>query len=176
MVFNEIVSALAEEFGEEVLISVNEAAVQPFIETGVEDLSRVCRFLFEDQRLYFDYLACITGIDNGPEKGTVEVIYHLNSIPLGHSLILKVLTDRRTGAEDLPAVPTVSDIWRTADWHEREIYDLIGIRFEGHPDLRRILLPADWEGFPLRKDYQEQEYYHGIRVRYENRDDPGLQE
>jgi len=103
----------------------------------------------------------LTGLDNGVEKSTMEVLYHLYSIPYNHNIVMKVETDRGN-----PIVDTVSSVWRTADWHEREAYDMFGIKFNNHPDLRRILLPADWEGFPLRKDYQEQEYYHGIKVKY----------
>src|SRR5690606_639093 len=105
--------------------------------------------------------------DNGPEAGTLEVVYHLYSIPYEHSLVLKVTVPRNQPDEPLPTIPSVTHIWRTADWHEREIFDLIGINFEGHSDLRRILLPADWTGHPLRKDYQNLEYYHDIRVPYE---------
>lgn len=175
MRFSEIVSSLAGEFGEEILVAADEAAVQPYIEVPAGEIASVCRFLFETPELFFDFLACMTGVDNGPEKGTMEVIYHMNSIPLGHSLVIKVTVERLPGPDELPKVPTVSDIWRTADWHEREIYDLFGIGFEGHPDMRRILMPADWEGFPLRKDYREQLYYHGIKVAYEDREDPGLE-
>lgn len=176
MLFNEIVSEINGALGDGLVIAANEAVVQPYVEISPIDLPQVCRFLFESPALYFDYLACITGIDNGPAAGTMDVLYHLNSIPFGHSFIIKIVTGRQGPDGALPAVPTVSDIWRTADWHEREIYDLLGIDFQGHPDLRRILLPADWEGFPLRKDYQAQEYYHGIRVRYEDREDPGESE
>lgn len=174
--FSELISMIAENLGEEVVVNTDEAAPQPFFEVYAADVAMVCRFLFENPALYFDYLACITGIDNGPEKGTLEVIYHLNSIPFGHQVVLKTTIEREPEQGGLPVVPTVSDIWRTADWHEREIFDLLGIHFEGHPDMRRILLPADWEGYPLRKDYKEQEYYHGIRVQYEDREDPGKQE
>jgi len=173
MHFGEIVSTLLGKYGEEILIAINEEAIQPYVEVPASKIDSVCRFLFEAPGLYFDFLACITGIDNGPQIGTMEVIYHLNSIPLGHSFVIKVTLERGELVDELPQVPTVSDIWRTADWHEREIYDLFGIVFEGHPDMRRILMPADWEGFPLRKDYQEQLYYHGIKVAYEDRDDPG---
>ena len=80
--------------------------------------------------------------------------------------MLKVEVARNTEEGKLPQVPSVSSIWKTADWHEREAFDLVGIEFTNHPDLRRILLPSDWEGYPLRKDYKEQEEYHGIKVKY----------
>ena len=172
MGFEEIVALLGRSAGEENIILADPAAIQPFVEVKAEAIPKICRILFEHPDLYFDFLACITGIDNGPEKGTMEVIYNLTSIPYGHNLMLKTTVKRNAEGEDLPVVPSVTSIWRTADWHEREIFDLLGIRFEGHPDMRRILLPEDWEGHPLRKDYQEQEYYHGIRVKYEDRGDP----
>ncbi|MEJ2005256.1 MAG: NADH-quinone oxidoreductase subunit C [Cyclobacteriaceae bacterium] len=125
------------------------------------ELHEFMKKLYETEGLYFDMLSCISGIDNGPEAGTMEVIYNLTSIPYEHHLMVKVEVSRES-----PSVPTVCDIWRTAEWLERETFDLLGIRFEGHPDLRRILLPADWKGYPLRKDYTHEEYYHGIRIAY----------
>lgn len=110
---------------------------------------------------YFDQLSCVTGIDNGPDAKTMEVIYHLYSIPFNRSLALKVILPR-----DNPRVPTLSSIWKSANWLERETYDMYGIIFEDHPDLRRILMPADWEGFPLRKDYKEQDTYREVQVKY----------
>ena len=88
---------------------------------------------------------------------TIEVIYHLHSQTHDRKLALKVKLDRAD-----PRVPTVEPVWRMADWYERECYDLLGVVFEGHPDLRRILLPFDWEGHPLRKDYVAPETYRGI--------------
>jgi len=90
------------------------------------------------------------------------LVYNLFSMKHRHKIALRVDLPR-----DNPRVPSVESVWRTADWHEREAYDLFGIHFEGHPDLRRILCPDDWEGYPLRKDYVVQEYYHGIRVPYQ---------
>jgi NADH-quinone oxidoreductase subunit C len=107
-------------------------------------------------------LSCITAIDLGPDAGQMEVIYTLYSIPFHVTLHLRVTLDR-----DKPEVLSLSSIWKTADWHEREAYDFFGIQFIGHPNLTRILLPADWVGHPLRKDYVEQERYHGIKVKYE---------
>ena len=129
-----------------------------------EQLLSVCRILHEHPDLYFDRLACITAIDNGPEEGTMDVIYNLSSIPFSTQLTLKVIIHRSD--DPLPELPTVTSIWRTANWHEREIYDLMGINFTGHPDMRRLFLPTDWEGHPLRKDYKNIETYHGIKVEY----------
>lgn len=141
---------------------------QPVLVVPAESVQDICRFLHEDERLYFDYLACITAIDNGAGLATMELIYNLTSIPYGHDLTIKTVFPRNLPDAPLPSVPTVSNIWRTADWHEREAFDLMGIHFEGHPDLRRILLPEDWNGHPLRRDYQVQDRYHGIYVRYED--------
>ena len=89
----------------------------------------------------------------------MTVVYHLGSSSYKHKIALKVEVGR-----DEPKVPTVERVWRIANWHERETYDMYGIVFEGHSDLRRILCPDDWEGYPLRKDYQVQEFYRGIKV------------
>ena len=121
----------------------------------------MCDLLLSNDQTYFDSLSCLTGIDNGEEEGTMEVVYHLYSIPYDLHLTLSVEVDRKE-----PSVDSVTDIWGGANWHEREAFDLLGIQFNHHPDLRRILLPNDWEGFPLRKDYSEQETYHDIKVKY----------
>jgi NADH-quinone oxidoreductase subunit C len=172
MNFEDIVALLSEQFGEEVILGTTQNTLQSSITVDPLSIAKVCRFLFEDERLYFDFLACITAIDNGVQAATMEVIYNLTSIPYGRDLTLKIIFPRNQPGDPLPVIPTVSSIWKTADWHEREAYDLLGIDFLGHPDLRRILLPADWEGYPLRKDYTVQEVYHGIRVNYEDRDRP----
>lgn len=124
-------------------------------------LVQVGQLLLSSPQTYFDQLSCVTGIDNGVEAKTMEVIYHLYSIPNNLSLALKVILPR-----EHPVVPTLSSVWRSANWMERETYDMYGIVFEGHPDLRRILMPADWEGYPLRKDYSEQDKYREVQVKY----------
>lgn len=131
-----------------------------------KDLLAICDFLWRNPACYFDQLSCLTAIDNGPEKGTLELIYTLYSIPHHQTLHLKVVLPRLLEDNQLPVVSSLVSIWKTADWHEREAFDLVGVHFEGHPDLRRILLPEDWKGHPLRKDYVEQEKYHGIQVKY----------
>lgn len=133
----------------------------PAIVINGADIRNVCRFLQESSSVYFDMLSCLTAVDNGPAADTMEVIYSLYSIPFNHHLTLKVTVSRKD-----PNIDSVSMIWKTANWHEREAFDMFGIRFNGHPDLRRILLPADWEGYPLRKDYKHQEYYRDVRVEY----------
>ena len=120
-----------------------------------------CKFLCETEGLYFDQLSNVTGIDNGPQANTMEVIYHVYSIPFNHSLALKVVLPREN-----PEVDSLSGIWKSANWLEREVYDMFGIRFNNHPDLRRILMPNDWVGYPLRKDYQQEDIYHEVKIAY----------
>jgi NADH-quinone oxidoreductase subunit C len=117
-----------------------------------EDIVRICRFLHDDPDLQYDFLSDLTGVDRlGLGEGPrFEVVYHLYSIPHRWRVRLKVRV-----AEDA-AVPSVTSVWETANWHEREVYDMFGIPFEGHPDLRRIILPEDFEGHPLRKDFPVQ--------------------
>lgn len=160
-----ILKVLIDKLGEEVVVA-SSASPQLNLEVDARNIREVCKELYTNEQTYFDYLNCITGIDNGEKVGTMEVIYNLTSIPFERQLMLKVTIPREGEEGQLPQIPTISDIWRTANWHERETYDLLGIEFTGHPDMRRILLPQDWEGHPLRKDYEHQEKYHGIRVEY----------
>ena len=113
-----------------------------------EHLRPLAEFLAGDPELAFTFLSDITGVDRFPTEPRFELNYHLLSITRRDSLRLRV---RLSG--ESPVIETVEPVWPTANWHEREIFDLFGIRFEGHPDLRRILMPDDWEGYPLRKDY-----------------------
>ncbi|MBI5287216.1 MAG: NADH-quinone oxidoreductase subunit C [Deltaproteobacteria bacterium] len=112
-----------------------------------DTLLDLCRFLKEDPELNFNFLVDVCGVDYLPQPPRFEVVYHFYSIPKKHRLRIKVRT------EDGETVPSVTSIWKAANWVEREAYDMFGIVFEGHPDLRRIYMPQDWEGFPLRKDY-----------------------
>ena len=114
-----------------------------------EHIVDVCAFLKTAPGLEFNLLADLCGVDRGAEEEPrFEVNYHLFSTTKYHRLRLKVLLN-----EDDAKVSTVTRIWRTANWHERETYDLFGVIFDGHPDLRRILLPDEWEGHALRKDF-----------------------
>jgi NADH-quinone oxidoreductase subunit C len=164
--FQDIKAILIGQFGESIVEQENISGMQPSLRVPAEKMAEVCLFLRDSDQTYFDYLSCLTAIDNGPEARTMELFYNLYSIPYHLSFTLQLLIPRNQPGEPLPTVPTVSQVWPTANWHEREAYDLMGIHFSGHPDLRRLLLPADWEGHPLRQDYQLQAYYHGIQVKY----------
>lgn len=118
-----------------------------------EHLRRASEYLVAEPSLRFSFLSDITTVDRFPIEPRFEVNYHLLSIEHRMRLRLKL---RLAGSD--PVVPSVTAIWPTANWHERENFDLFGIRFEGHPDLTRILLPDDWEGYPLRKDYPVEGY------------------
>ena len=114
-----------------------------------EQIVALCSYLKTAPDAHFDFLADLCGVDRGvEEEPRFEVNYHLFSTTKFHRLRLKVLVN-----EDDARVPTVTGVWRTANWHERETFDLMGVVFEGHPDLRRILLPEDWQGHALRKDF-----------------------
>lgn len=162
MTLPEISALLTGAFGPGLVTEEETTGLMPWLVVDASRIAEIARFLHDHPMTYFDSLSCLTAIDNGPAAQTLEVAYNLYSIPYECPLCLKVRVSREQGAE----IPSVSGIWKTADWHEREAFDLFGIRFSGHPDLRRILLPEDWEGHPLRKDYDEQDRYHGIQVRY----------
>jgi NADH-quinone oxidoreductase subunit C len=140
---------------------IDETASPKAIKISKDDLVNVMDTLYRDETTYFDMLSCVSGIDNGEQAATMEVVYNLYSIPFNHHLMIKVLLPR-----EKPEIESISHIWKTANWQEREIFDMYGIHFKNHPDLRRILMPADWDGHPLRKDYKHQEYYRGIKVEY----------
>ena len=116
----------------------------------VEELHAICTQLKSNQDLKFDYLFCVTGMDWGEDLG---VIYHLESTTFRHSIVVKVKTENREN----PVMDTVSDIWYTAEYHEMEVFDFFGIKFNNHPNLKRLFLPPEWQGFPLRKDYVDEE-------------------
>ncbi len=119
------------------------------VRVPAEQLHDFAYRLKNDEATAFDYLFCLSGVD---WPGYMEVVYHLESTRHGHILVLKA----RTADREDPRLDTVCDIWPTAEFHEREAYDMYGIRFNNHPDLRRLLLTDDWEGYPMRKDYKDE--------------------
>ena len=164
MTLTEIRSLLIEKFGESVIVGEETTGLQPALLIDPERIADVCLELRDNPKTYFDFLSCLSGVDYGIEASRFGVVYHLASIPFQTQLTLKVSKENNRDLEDLPSFPTISSVYHAADWHEREAFDMMGIFFEGHPDLRRILLPDDWDGYPLRKDYKAAEYYKGIKI------------
>ncbi len=153
MTVKEIFELLTKEFGDKVLEG-HEAVSNPWVKIAPVHLVNLASFLRDTPGLSFDSLMCLSGVDYPNNFG---VIYHLFSMKYHHKIAVKVDLSK-----DDPAVPSVADIWHGANWFEREVYDLYGIKFNGHPDLTRILLPDDWEGYPMRKDYKYPETYHEL--------------
>ncbi len=152
----EIFELLKKEIGDGALELVEKEHHDPFIVVSADAIVEACLVLRDDPNTLFDYLVNLSGVD---EKDKFIVVYHLFSLQHKHRIALIVYLDREN-----PHVPTVERVWRSANWHEREAYDMFGIVFDGHSDLRRILCPYDWEGHPLRKDYKTPDYYKGIKV------------
>ena len=155
----QIIAVIKEKLPEAVVEEVLDG-VDPFVVVKAEQWGETAQLCRDDSRLGFDLLSCISGVDypereEGPE---IEVIYHLDSTVNHHGLTIKVKLPRRD-----PRGASVEEIWRTADWHERETYDLVGVVFEGHHNLVRILCAEDWVGHPLRKDYEAPDSFHGIK-------------
>ena len=164
MIFADIKLLLLDKFGDEVIIGEETGGLQPSIVVEPNHIAEVCVELRDNPKTYFEFLSCLTGVDYGVENKRFGVVYLLASILYKTQLTLKISKENGRNEDELPIFPSITSVYRTADWHEREAHDLAGIFFEGHPDLRRILLPDDWEGYPLRKDYKTAEYYKGIKI------------
>jgi len=171
----EIFETLKGKFGDSVSDLVTDKPVESYFSVAPNAINEVCLYLRDTEELLFDNIMNLSGVDddNGEKKtaedgtfttvgGTLSVFYHLESTSLKHKVTLKVSVPREN-----PDLESVAEIWRCADWHEREAYDLYGFNFLNHPDLRRILMPYDWDaGYPLRKDYKNPEFYMGMKVPY----------
>ncbi|HUJ19437.1 MAG TPA: NADH-quinone oxidoreductase subunit C [Nitrospirota bacterium] len=147
----QIAKMIEEKFAGQVL-AVTSHAGQVSVLVRKEVIKEICLYLRDDPSLKMDHLADLTAVDYSQYPGDkgprFEVVYNMISTSYLHRIRLKA----RVPEEDA-RIDTVSAIWHTANWHERETFDLMGVQFDGHPDLRRILLPEDWEGHPLRKEY-----------------------
>src|SRR5512146_3014950 len=142
-----VTKGLQQKFGESAL-SFSEFRGEQTVLVPREQIVEVCRFLKDDAALQYDMLADLCGIDMYTPVKRFGVIYNLYSLKNRHRLRLKTFTE-----EQDPHVPSVTGVWKTANWHERETYDMFGILFDGHPDLRRIYMPDEFEYYPLRKDF-----------------------
>ncbi len=149
----QILERLKNRFGDRVLETIDKKP-DPFAVVDPRAIVEICRFTIEDPELAMDCLSNQSGVDY---KDRIEVVYHLFSYKHRHGAVLKVKLPREN-----PSIETVESVWKSANWMEREIFDLLGVNFEGHSDMRRILMPEDWIGHPLRKDFVEPAEYHGI--------------
>ena len=177
MNINEIHALLLEHFSEATVGAAAHDAIDPWIEVAADSIVDVGTFVRDHEQLRFDHLNDLCGVDylepdakkakKFDHEPHLEVVYQLSSIQHKHRLKLKVTLPRWLNDQEgnLPVCPSVSSVWGIANWHEREAYDLVGIRFDGHPNHRRILCPEDWEGHALRKDYDFPTEYHGVRGR-----------
>lgn len=157
----EIFQILEDNFPEFNLELKIDQPTEPIILVPPTEIEKVSAYLHDQSELKFDSLINLSGVDE-LKTNLLSVYYHIESTSLKHKIVLKVFTDRNN-----PAVVSVTSVWKGADWHEREAYDMYGINFTNHSDLRRILMPYDWEaGYPLRKDYENPEFYQGMKVPY----------
>ncbi len=152
---SEIAAALGDKFKDKVIEAKPDASC-PASVIVPSAILEVCRFLHSDERLQMDHLELLGGVDY---KDRIEVVYVITSMKHRHRYTLKCRLPREN-----PSISTVESVWAAANWHEREAYDMFGIVFEGHSDLRRILCPDDWEGYPLRKDYKFPTRYRDMPV------------
>ncbi len=157
---HQITQKLQDKFGSAILEAYADDK-HPRVHVHADQWRAIAEFMRNDDELSFDWLGCLSAIDYVADN-ELAAAYDLRSSKHKHWFAVKVLVSR-----DEPKIPSVVDLWTAADWHEREAFDMMGIIFEGHPDLRRILLPEDWEGHPLRKDYEFPREYHGIPGTYE---------
>lgn len=148
-----LVSNIQKRHGD-LIVDVDLDSLEPSFRVAPENWLAVAKGLKQDSGL--NYLACLTSVDRGDGLEAIYNVQRMGAERLGVAVKIAVPYDN-------PTIPSVESVWRTADWHEREAFDLMGIRFSGHPDLKRILCAEDWVGHPLRKDYQSPDYYHGIR-------------
>ena len=158
-----ILERIKRIMGDVDLVWVNDQPGDPYLLVAKEKLLRLAIYLKGDHHLAFDTLMCLSGVHNMEDQDEMEVVYHLYSMRHRHQLVLKVKLDRPAFFPHFYLrVDSVSGIWPAAAWMEREAYDMFGIHFVGHTDFRRLLLPPDWQGHPLQKDYQEAEAYQDI--------------
>lgn len=157
MIVNQKVSKIIEDkYPGSVIIPKEQH--NDFIQLKSDNWKEIAELLKSDSKLNFDSCQCITGVDLGLEAN-LEVRYNFHSMRLKHKIEIRIETDRKK-----PSIQSIEQVWRVAGWFEREVYDMYGIKLKGHRDLRRMLLPEDWKGWPLRKDYKTPNTYNGMKV------------
>ncbi len=152
---------LLDRFGSDAIIKFEET-IDPYIHVSYDLIGPICMYLRYNPELKFAFLQNISGVDY-PDRETITIVYHLFSMKLNSKTVLKVSISRQT-----PEIETIESVWKAAGWFEREIFDLLGVVFLGHSNLKRLLLPEDWKGHPLRKDYKEEPVYHDMETTRES--------
>ena len=151
---NNIISMISSKFSTQI---ESDAENNFILVKNIDSWYEIASFLKSDKKLLFDYLMCITSYDLG-DSNTFGLAYNFHSTQLNHYIEVRI--EFVDGTE----VKSIESLWKAADWHEREAFDMMGVKIVDHPDMKRILLPEDWEGYPLRKDYKTPEYYNGMPV------------
>ena len=154
----EIIRLIQSRFSD-ILLESTAGGLHPHVQIRPEGLISVCRFLKDEPSLRFDLLRCISTVD-WPQNNVIELSYDLMSLFFAHAFAVKLVLNRAR-----PEIQSVRTVWPAAGWHEREAFDLMGVLFLNHPDARRILMPDDWTGHPLRKDSRDLAEYHGLKVK-----------
>lgn len=157
MTIDEVLQNLTQKFGAAAILGKDETKPDPSIKVNGAQIHAIAKYLRDE--LKFESLSCVSGVDF-PKLPAYAVVYHFFSFSHKTMLPIKVLLPRQDGV----SVPSLTDLFKAANWMERETYDMLGVTFAGHPDHRRILCPEDWTGFPLRKDYKTPDYYNGMPV------------
>lgn len=139
------------------VVAFGPKQVEGYLDVPASKILSICEILKDDPECRYDLLMCLSGVDYSKDDEKLAVIYHLLSIERNRRAQIRTWITKAD-----PTIDTVESVWPAANWHERETYDLVGIIFKNHSDLRRILCPEDWVGFPLRKDYEFPKEYHGI--------------
>ncbi len=162
----DIYNLLIRRFGEETILEHIDTR-DPFIKVNPKHLQKICIYLRYNPETLYSFLSNITGVDY-PEHNIIDLVYHIYSIKLKNICVLKTSVPR-----DTPEQESIESVWKVAGWFEREIYDLLGVKFNGNSNLKRIYMPEDWVGHPLRKDYSEENQYHDIlTTRYDPLEKP----
>jgi NADH-quinone oxidoreductase subunit C len=158
----EIHEILRSRFGDD-NVFFHDGTQDPYISVNPEQIQIICMYLRYNPELKFSFFQNLSGVDY-PETNLMTVVYHIFSMKLNMTCVLKISVSR-----DFPEIDSIESVWKTAGWFEREAFDLLGIKFLNHSKLERLLLPADWEGHPLRKDYQEGDFYHDMETTRQNK-------
>jgi len=158
----DIFNLLVHRFGEDTILSFKDACHDPYLVVSANDIQIICMYLRYNPEMEFSFFLNLSGIDY-PDKEKITLVYHLFSERLNRICVIKTSVFRQ-----FPEISSIESIWKTAGWFEREIFDLLGVNFINHSNLTRILLPEDWKGHPLRKDYKQEAAYHGMETFRDN--------